>query len=82
MYILLINLDGKYDIYFFLLNLIIIVIKKNCQTHGFNPTQPDPCGLGWTYVMGWVWLNFFLTHHGGLGQKIILTRPMHTPRSK
>ena len=30
------------------------------QTHGFNPTQPDPCGLGWTYVMGWVGLNFFL----------------------
>ena len=24
----------------------------------------------WTYVMGWVGLNFFLTHHGGLGQKI------------
>ena len=23
----------------------------------------------WTYVMGWVGLNFFLTHHGGLGQK-------------
>ena len=19
-----------------------------------NPTQPNPCGLGWTYVMGWV----------------------------
>ena len=28
--------------------------KKNFQTHGFNPTQPNPCGLGWTYVMGWV----------------------------
>ena len=38
MYILLINSYGKYDI-FFLLNLIIIVIKKNCPTHGFNPIQ-------------------------------------------
>ena len=53
--------------------------NKICQTHGFNPTQPDPCGLGWTYVMGWIGLNFFLTHHGGLGQKIPSTRPMHTP---
>ena len=26
-----------------------------------NPwVQPDPCGLGWTYAMGWVGLNFFL----------------------
>ena len=47
MYILFINSGGKYDI-FFLLNLIIIVIKKNCPTHKFNPTH-----------MGWVGLNFF-----------------------
>ena len=53
-------------IYFFLLNLIIIVKKKkkNCPTQRLNPTQPNPCGLdwiglGWTYVMGWVGLNFF-----------------------
>ena len=43
---------------YILLNLIIIIIiiiiKINFQTHGFNPTQPNPCGLGWTYVMGWV----------------------------
>ena len=25
--------------------------------------------------MGWVGLDFFLTHHGGLGQKIPITRP-------
>ena len=37
--------------------------KKNCPTHGFNPIQPNPCGLGW------VGLNFFLTHHDGLGKK-------------
>ena len=35
-------------------------------------------GLGWTYVIGWI--EFFFTHHGGLGQKIPSTRPMHTPR--
>ena len=35
-----------------------------------NPwVQPDPCGLGWTYVIGWVGLNFFLNYHDGLGQK-------------
>ena len=34
--------------------------KKNCPTYEFNPNQPNPCGLGWTYVMGWVGLNFFL----------------------
>ena len=43
-------------------------IKKNCPTHGFNSTH-----------VSWVGLNFFLTHHNGLGQKISLTRPMHTP---
>ena len=40
-------------------------------------TQPNP-----THV-GWVRLNFFLTHYGRLGKKIPLTRPnptqpMHT----
>ena len=45
--------------YFFLLNLIIIIII--CQTHGFNSTH---VGLGWVELMwwvglGWVGLNFF-----------------------
>ena len=32
--------------------------------------------------MGWIGLVLiFLTHYGGLGQKISLTRPMHTPTS-
>ena len=46
-----------------MLNLIIIVvIKKNCPT--------------WST---WIGLEFFfLTHHGELGWKIPLTRPMHT----
>ena len=43
-----------------------------------NPTHVGWVALGWTYVMGWVGLNFFLTHHGGLGQKILSTRFMHT----
>ena len=59
--------------------------KKNCNRSKkkklSNPwVQPDPTrpiwdGLGWTYVIGWVGLNFFLTHHGGLGQNIPSTRP-------
>ena len=56
--------------------------KKNCPTHGFNPTQPNPCGLGWVGLDlcdGLGWVEFFLTHHGGLGQKIPSTWPMHTP---
>ena len=61
--------------------------NKNCQTHGFNPTQPDPThvgwvGLGWTYVMGWVGLNFFLPTMVGWVKKSFQpdkTRPMHTP---
>ena len=71
MHILFINSGGKCDI-FFLLNLIIIVIKKIVQLMGstgsntthvqpMSSTQLNPCGLGWTYVMSWVGLNFFLT---------------------
>ena len=33
--------------------------NKICQTHGFNPTHVGWVGLGWTYVMGWIGLNFF-----------------------
>ena len=48
---------------------------------GFNPTQPDPCGLGWVGLDlcdGLGWVEFFLTHHGGLGQKISSTQPNPT----
>ena len=41
-------------------------------------TRPMWVGLGWIYVMGWVgfgWVEIFLTHYGGLGQKIPLTQP-------
>ena len=42
-------------------------------------TQPNPTHVGW---VGLGWVEFFLTHHGRLGQKILLTRPMHTPTLK
>ena len=79
MYILFINSYGKCDI-FFLFNLIIIVIKKIVQPMG--STRPNPTHVGWIGLMWWVglgWVEFFLTHHGGLGQKIPSTWPMHTP---
>ena len=41
-----------------------------------DSTRPMWVGLGWIYVMGWV--EFFLTHHGGLGQKILSTQPNPT----
>ena len=46
MYILFINLGGKCDIYFFVQFNNNNSNKKNCPTHGFNPTQPNPCELG------------------------------------
>ena len=45
--------------------------------------------MGWV-GSGWIrlylcdelgWVEFFLTHHGRLGQKIFSTQPMHTPSS-
>ena len=75
-------------IYFFLLNLIIIYSnKKNCPTYGFNPTQPNPCGLGWVGLdlcdgLDWVGLNFFFlpTMMGWVKKspQPDPTRPMHT----
>ena len=50
MYILFINSDGKCDIYIYIYIYIAQVNnnsnKKNCPTHGFNLTQPNPCELG------------------------------------
>ena len=46
--------------------------KKNL----FNPTQPNPCGLGWVRLDLCDRLSlveFFLTHHDEFGQKIPLT---------
>ena len=59
MYILFINLSGKCDI-FFSAQFNNNSNKKIVQLIGLtqpNPTQPN--WLGWTYVMGWVRLNFF-----------------------
>ena len=60
-------------LYFFLLNLIIIIIIKFLKPMGL--TQPNPTHVGWVGFMWWV--EFFFTHHGGLGQKILSTQPMH-----
>ena len=49
MYILFINSGGKHDI-FFSAEFNNNSNKKNCPTHGFSPTQPNPYGLGWTHV--------------------------------
>ena len=53
-------------IYIFLLNLIIIVIKKKI-VQPMGSTQPMWVGLDLCDGLGWV--EFFLTHHGGLGQE-------------
>ena len=49
-----------------------------------NPwVQPDPTRLMWVGLDlcdGLGWVELFLTHHGGLGKKTFLTRPMHTPK--
>ena len=43
-------------------------------------TRPMWVGLDLCDGLGWV--ELFLTHHGGLSQKILSTRPMHTPNYK
>ena len=64
MYILFINLGGKCDI-FFSAQFNYNSNKKKLS----NPwVQPNPTQLMWVVGLGWV--EFFLTHHGGLGQKI------------
>ena len=72
---------------FFLLKLIIIVIKKkkNCPTHGFNPIYVSWFRLGCTLVMGWVGLNFFKPTMVSWVKKSPQsdpTRSMHTPTHK
>ena len=91
MYILFTNSIGKCDI-FFLLNLIIIIIIKNCLIHGFNPThiqpmsstRPNPThvgwvGLDWTYVMSWVGLIFFYPLWWVRSKILLNLTHMHTP---
>ena len=55
MYILFINSSDRCNKFFFT-QFNNNSNKKNYQTHGFNPTQPDTYGLGWTH-MDWVGLN-------------------------
>ena len=73
MYILFINSSSKCDI-FFSAQFNNNNNNKNCPTLGFNPTHVGWVGLGW--------VEFFLTHHDGLGQKIPSTRPMHTSSAR
>ena len=51
MYILFINSNSKCDI-FFSTQFNNNSNKKNCPTHEFNPTQPNPTHVDWTNVMG------------------------------
>ena len=49
-----------------------------------NPTHVGWVGLGWTYVMGWIGLNFFWLTMVGWVKKFSQpdqTRPMHTSSS-
>ena len=59
MYILFINSGDKCDI-FVSTQFNNYNNKKICLTHEFNLASPNPCWVGWTYVMGWVGLDFFL----------------------
>ena len=72
MYILFINSSGKCDIFF------SAQFNNNSNKKKLsNPwVQPNPTQLMW---VGLGWVEIFLTHHGGLGKKILSTRPMHTP---
>ena len=63
MYILFINSSGKCDIFLFA-QFNNNSNRENCPTHGFHLTL-DLCD-------GLDWVEFFLTHHGRLGQKISL----------
>ena len=50
-----------------------------------NPTHVGWVGLGWTYVMGWVGLNFFWPTMVGWVKKFPQpdpTPPMHTPTTQ
>ena len=77
MYILFINSGDKCDI-FFSIQFNNNSNKKIFPTHRFNSTQLNPCRLGWIGLDlcdGLGWVEFFLTHYDGLGQKISSTQP-------
>ena len=47
-----------------------------------NPTQLDPCGLGWTPKMNWVrlsWIVFNTLWWDGLKKALNPTQFIHTP---
>ena len=50
--------------------------KKNCPTYRSNLTQPNPHGLGWTPVIGWVgWVFFNPPWWVGLKKLLNLIQP-------
>ena len=54
--------------------ILFINSSGKCDIYFFN--------VGWVGLDlcdGLGWVEFFLTHHSGLGQKIISTRLIHTP---
>ena len=69
MNILFINSSSKCDIFFSAQFNNNNNNNKNCPTQGFNPTRPNPCGLGW--------VEFFLTHHDGLSQNPLNPTHVH-----
>ena len=78
MYILFINSSDKCDI-FFSTQFNNNSNKKKMSNPWVNPDPIQPMWVGLDLCDGLGWVEFFLTHHGGLGQKISLTRsnPTH-----
>ena len=61
MYILFINSGGRCDIFFstqFNNNSNKKIVQPIGSTRP-NPTHGSWVRLGWTYVMDWIWLNYF-----------------------
>ena len=79
MYFLFINSGDKCDIYFF-----VQFNNNNSNKKIFKPmgsTRPNSTHVGWVELDlcdGLDLVEFFLTHHSGLGQKILSTRPNPT----
>ena len=73
----------SYSTIFSLANLLCPLLSILLCRFVFVSVQPmgstDPTRPMWVGLDLCDGLNFFLTYHGGLGQKIPLTKSMHTP---
>ena len=80
MYFFFTALGSKCDIYIYIF-FFFVQFNNNSKKNIVQPmgsTRTNTTHVGWVGLMdrlGWVGLNFFLTNHGGLGQKIPFTRP-------